>query len=185
MSGVEVNKLILAALTTLLVVLLIGNVVNELSHREPLERNAYAVAVPDTDTGGEPAPTAPVAAAPELESVTPLLASADLAAGEKVARKRCSSCHTFNDGGSNKIGPNLWGVVGKQKAAADGFRYSNAIREKGSVWSYDDLNAFLAKPKNFIKRTLMNFPGFKSVEDRAAIIAYLRQQSDSPLPLPE
>ena len=95
MSGVEVNKLILAALTTLLVVLLIGNVVNELSHREPLERNAYAVAV--ADTVGKPAPEAPVAvpvaAAPELESVTPLLASADLASGElKMCDTMCWAC---------------------------------------------------------------------------------------------
>ena len=174
--------MILAALTTLLVVLLIGNVVNELSHREPLERNAYAVVVPDS--GGEPAPAAPVAAAPELESVTPLLASADPAAGKR-ATKRCATCHTFNDGGLNKIGPNLWAIVGRQKGTVDGFKYSDAIGDMGGAWNYDDLNAFLANPKGFLKGTKMNFIGVKSVQDRAAIIAYLRQQSDSPLPLPE
>ena len=178
MSGVEINKLILAVLTTLLVVLLIGNVVNELTHKEPLERNAYVVIVSD-----EPAAAAPVEAAPELASVTPLLASADPAAGEKAA-KRCTTCHTFNDGGANRIGPNLWGVVGNDKGSADGYKYSDAIGEAGGAWSYDDLNAFLANPKGFIKGTKMGFAGVKSVQDRAAIIAYMRQQSANPPPLP-
>ena len=178
MSGAEINKIILAVLSTLLVVLLIGNVVDELAHKEPLERNAYAVIASDA-----PTPAAPVDTAPALEPVTPLLASADPAAGQK-ASKRCATCHTFNDGGANRIGPNLWSIIGKNKGAVDGFKYSDAIRDKGGAWSYDDLNAFLAKPKEFIKGTKMNFAGVKSVQDRANIIAYLRQQSTSPAPLP-
>lgn len=178
MSRADINKLILAAFTTLLVVLLIGNVVNELSHKEPLERNAYTVVASD-----EPAPAKSAEAAPALDPVTSLLASADAAAGQK-ASKRCVTCHTFDNGGANKIGPNLWGIVGKDKGAVDGFKYSDALRDMGGAWSYDDLNAFLANPKEFLKGTTMNFAGIKSVQDRAAIIAYLRQQSDSPLPLP-
>lgn len=183
MSGVEIIKLILAAFTTLLIVLLIGNVVNELSHKEPLERNAYAVLAPDEAEAGKPEPASPAAAAPGLELIAALLASADPAAGQKAA-KRCVTCHTFNDGGSNKIGPNLWGIVGKDKGTVDGFRYSDALRESGGVWSYDDLNAFLADPKGFLKGTRMSFAGVRSVQDRAAIIAYMRQQSSNPLPLP-
>ena len=178
MSGAEINKLILALLSTVLVMLLIGNVVNELSHHEPLERNAYAVVPSD-----EPAPAAVVEAAPGLEPVTALLATADLETGQK-ASKRCAACHTFKEGGANKIGPNLWAIVGKNKAAVKGFNYSDVLSEKGGVWSYDDLNAFLADPKAFAKGTKMNFAGIKSVQDRAAVIAYLRQQADSPLPLP-
>jgi len=178
MSGTDINKVILAVFTTLLAMLLIGNVVNELSHKEPLERNAYLVAASD-----EPAPAASVDAAPALESVTPLLAAADPAAGQK-ASKRCAACHTFNDGGANRIGPNLWGIVGKEKGTAGGYAYSDAIRDMGGDWSYDDLNAFLANPKGFLKGTKMNFAGVKKVEDRAAVIAYMRQQSSSPLPLP-
>ncbi len=178
MTSIDSIKVILAAFTTLLVVLLIGNVVNELTHHEPLERPAYAVTVSD-----EPEPAAPGEEAPGLESVTPLLASADPAAGQK-ASKRCATCHTFNDGGANKIGPNLWGVVDKDKGAVGGFDYSDAIKEKGGAWSYDDLNAFLANPKGFLKGTKMNFAGIKSIADRAAIIAYMRQQSASPAPLP-
>lgn len=178
MSGAEINKLILAFLTTLLVVLLISNVVNELSHKEPLEHNAYVVVTSD-----EPAPAATVRAEPVLEPVAALLASADLEAGQKMA-KRCTSCHTIKDGGANRIGPNLWSIVGKEKGAAQGFSYSDALTDKGGVWSYDDLNAFLADPKAFAKGTKMNFAGIKSVQDRAALIAYLRQQSDTLLPLP-
>ncbi|NKB48864.1 MAG: c-type cytochrome [Alphaproteobacteria bacterium] len=183
MSGADINKLILAGLTTLLVMLLIGNVVNELSHSEPLEQNAYAVLGSDGATSGEPA-AAEVEAVPTLESVTPLLAAADLDAGQKAA-KRCAACHTFKDGGANKLGPNLWAIVGKEKGTVDGFSYSGALEDTGGVWSYDDLNAFLADPKGFLKGTKMNFSGIKDVEDRAAVIAYLRAQADSPLALPE
>ncbi|MDH3739037.1 MAG: cytochrome c family protein [Alphaproteobacteria bacterium] len=180
MSGAQINKLILAALTTVLVMLLIGNVVNELTHHEPLERNAYAV-VPSDEPAPEPAS---VDAAPELASVAPLLASADPDAG-KSAAKRCGACHTFNDGGANKVGPNLWDIVGQEKAAVEGFRYSDALRDAGGSWSYDDLNAFLADPKGFIDGTRMSFAGVKDAQDRANLIVYMRQQAASPEPLPE
>jgi len=188
MSGLDITKVILAALTTLLIVLLIGNVVNELSHKEPLEENAYAVlasdeAEPDKPQPGKPEPVSPAEAAPALDSVATLLATADPAAGQ-TASKRCVTCHTFNEGGANRIGPNLWGIVGKDKGTVDGFKYSDALRDKGGVWGYDELNAFLASPKAFVKGTRMSFAGIKSVQDRAAIIAYMRQQSGSPLPLP-
>ena len=95
MSGVEIIKLILAAFTTLLIVLLIGNVVNELSHKEPLERNAYAVLAADEAEAGKPEPASPAAAEPGRDSITVLLASADPVAGQK-ASKRCTTCHTFS-----------------------------------------------------------------------------------------
>ena len=173
-------KIVLAAFVALLIVLLIGNVVNEVYHIAPLERNAYQVVASE-----EPEEASPVAAAPapDLEPIAALLASADPAAGEK-ASKRCATCHTFNDGGANRVGPNLWGIVGGDKGAAEGFNYSDALRDMGGVWSYEDLNAFLANPKAFVEGTRMNFAGVKSAEDRAALIAYLRAQSSSPPPLP-
>jgi cytochrome c len=182
MSGLDITKVILAAFTTVLIVLLIGNVVNELTHKEPLEQNAYSVLAADEP---EPAsqPAAAPAPAPALDSITALLASADPAAGEK-ATKRCVICHTFNEGGKNKTGPNLWNIIGKDKGAVDGFRYSDALRDKGGAWSYEDMDAFLASPKGFVKGTRMSFTGIKSAADRAALIAYMRQQSNSPLPLP-
>lgn len=183
MSGLEITKLILAVFTTLLVVLLIGNVVNELSHKEPLERNAYAVLGADEAEPAAPEPASQPAAAPAVESITALLASADPAAGQQ-ASKRCTGCHTFNEGGSNRTGPNLWGIVGKDKGAVDGFKYSSALRDTGGAWSYDDLDAFLASPKGFLKGTRMSFSGIKNIQDRAALIAYMRQQSSNPLPLP-
>lgn len=185
MSGLDITKLILAAFTTVLIVLLIGNVVNELSHKEPLERNAYAVLASDEPEPAAPEPASQPAAAPApaAESIMVLLASADPAAGQK-ATKRCATCHTFNDGGSNKIGPNLWGIVGKDKGSVDGFKYSDALGDADGAWSYDDLDAFLTSPKGFLKGTRMSFAGIKSAADRAALIAYMRLQSDSPLPLP-
>lgn len=183
MSGADVNKLILAALTTLLVALLIGNIVNELTHQEPLEENAYRVLPSEEAAPAAPEPASQPAAAPAPESIATLLASADPAAGKKAA-KRCAGCHTFDKGGSNKTGPNLWGVVGRDKGSAAGFSYSDAIADAGGTWTYDDLNAFLTSPKAFVPGTKMGFIGIKSAEDRAAIIAYLREQSDSPQPLP-
>ena len=183
MSGLDITKVILAAFTTVLIVLLIGNVVNELSHKEPLERNAYAVLATDEPEPATPEPASQATAAPAAESIATLLASADPAAGEK-ASKRCATCHTFDNGGSNKIGPNLWGIIRKDKGAVDGFKYSDALGDAGGAWSYDDLNAFLTDPKGFVKGTRMSFAGIKNAADRAAIIAYMRQQSDSPLPLP-
>ncbi len=180
MSGTEINKIILAGFTTLLVILLISNVINELTHKEPLEQNAYRVIESDEP---EVAEQAPAEEAPALEPVATLLAAADPAAGEK-ASKRCATCHTFNEGGANRIGPNLWGIIGQAKGAIDGFNYSDALGETGGEWSYEDMNAFLADPKGFLPGTRMNFAGVKSAEDRAAIIAYMRQQSANPLPLP-
>ncbi len=112
-----------------------------------------------------------------------LLASAS-ADGGKKAFKKCKSCHTTKKGGKNKVGPNLWGVVGKAKASTAGFKYSGALKGLGGNWSYKDLDAFLTKPKAFAKGTKMTFAGVKSPADRAALLAFLRSLSGSPQPLP-
>jgi cytochrome c len=128
--------------------------------------------------------TAKAAEGPSLEPVLPLLADADPAAGEKVAKK-CKACHSFEEGGPNKIGPNLWGVVTRPIASHEGFSYSGALQEKsGETWTYSHLNAFLHKPGDFASGTKMTFAGLKSVDDRANVIAYLRTLSGSPAPLP-
>lgn len=182
-SGLQIIKFILAAFTAVLVVLLIDNVVNELSHKKPLERNAYAVLASGELEPAKPEPESSAVAAPAVESILALLASADPAASQK-ATKLCTTCHTFNEGGKNRVGPNLWGMVGKEKDTVDGFKYSDALGNGGGVWSYEDLDAFLADPKGFLKGTRMSFSGIKSVKKRAAIIAYMRQQSSNPSPLP-
>ena len=90
----------------------------------------------------------------------------------------------FDSGGTNKVGPALWNIVNADKGAVDGFSYSNALLEHGGGWDYVALNLFLAKPKAYISGTKMNFAGLKKPQDRANMIAYLRQQADAPAALP-
>ncbi len=133
----------------------------------------------------KPAAKAPAEKAP-AEAATgalAMLASADAAAGKKVFRK-CKACHSTKKGGKNKVGPNLWDIVGKAKAAAAGYGYSSALEGLGGEWSYKDMDAFLANPKGFAKGTKMGFRGIKKDKDRAAILVYLRSLSDQPKPLP-
>ncbi len=138
-----------------------------------------------------PAPSAPAPSAPAGETGGPsadgtvlaLLASADAGDGRKIFRK-CKACHTADKGGAHKVGPNLWEVVGRAKAAAGGYKFSGALAGLGGAWTFADLDAFLAKPKAFAPGTRMTFNGVRKAADRAAVIQYLRSLSDSPKPLP-
>lgn len=174
MSAMDVNKLMGAFILSLLVLWVIGMV------GDRLVRPRQHAATVTADAGK---PKAAPKAAPVLEKVEPLLASADTEKGKKVFKK-CGACHTAGKGGAKKIGPNLWNVVNAKRAQSAGFGYSKALSAKEGNWSYADLNAFLAKPKAFVPGTKMAFAGIKKVKDRADLIAYLRAQSDSPAPLP-
>ena len=104
------------------------------------------------------------------------LAEGDAAAGEKVFKK-CKACHQVGDGAKNRIGPMLNGIVGKEIASVDGFKYSKAFKAKkdeGLVWTEEELDAFLTKPKKYLKGTKMSFAGLKKEDDRANVIAYLK-----------
>ena len=103
------------------------------------------------------------------------LADGDAAEGEKVYRK-CKACHQVGEGAKNRVGPELNGVIGRTAGSVEGFKYSNAMLAKGEgglVWDAETLSAFLEKPKDYVPQTKMSFAGLKSVEDRAAIAAYL------------
>jgi cytochrome c len=127
---------------------------------------------------------AATASAPEVaEPVLALIAGVDPKRGEKLSRA-CASCHTFDKGGKNGSGPNIWNAVGSPKSSNSEFAYSKALQEFGGHWSYDELNKFLWKPKKYIKGTKMNFVGIKKPADRAAMIAWLRTLADNPAPLP-
>lgn len=130
-----------------------------------------------------PAVAAAAAPAPAADFKT-LLASADVAAGEKVFGK-CKACHNAEKGGANQVGPNLWNVVGAPIGHHEGFPYSTAIAARsGEKWTYDELNVYLTSPKAFAPGTKMTFPGLSKPEDRANVIAYLRTRNDSPPPAP-
>ena len=126
-------------------------------------------------------------AADEGPGLAALLASGDAAAGEKAAQGRCGTCHTFDQGGAVKQGPNLFGVIGKPigKHAA-GFAYSSALSGHGGEWSYENMDAWLSNPKAFAPGTKMSFAGLSNGQDRANIILYMKQQGGGPaLPAPE
>lgn len=120
-----------------------------------------------------------------LESVIPLLGTADVAKGQDFVSQQCSSCHTVNSGGADGVGPNLYGVLGGPMFAHAGFGYSDAAKGKAKGnWDYDNMNEWLASPAHFDPGTAMSYAGIKNTQTRADVIAYLRTLSASPLPLP-
>lgn len=183
MDSFEFNKLIGALLGVVFIVFSISLVSDGIFAAPAPEKPGYAIEAAEEDHGGGGA-----AAAPAEQSVLPLLASASPEAGATVFKK-CAACHTDDSGGANKVGPNLWGVVNRPIASHAGFSYSAPMKDfaqGGSVvWDYEHLDHFLASPKGLIKGTAMGFAGLKKVEERAAVIAYLRTTADSPAPLPE
>lgn len=179
MSSAEWNKVFASVLLAGLIAMLSGFVSGQLIHPHMPHHASYEV---DTSALRPAAAAAPAEA--QLEPIAPLLAAADPAAGQRAARA-CAACHGFEKGGANKVGPNLWGVVGAPHAHAPGFAYSNALAsKKDQPWSYEELNAFLANPKAYAPGTKMNFAGIKSPQERANVVAWLRQQADTPAPLP-
>ena len=121
-------------------------------------------------------------ATPVLADLEAALAAADPAAGEREIRS-CVSCHTVEQGGANRVGPNLYGIVGGPVAAVESFRYSQAMTDFGGEWTVERLNAFLTRPRDEVRGTSMGFGGLRDLEDRANIIAYLNTLSDEPLTL--
>jgi cytochrome c len=111
------------------------------------------------------------------------LASADAANGANVFKK-CTACHNAAQGGPNALGPNLWGVLGEPIGQGRGFAFSDALAKVGGTWNWNNLSDWLHSPKNFAPGTKMTFAGISNPQDRADLIAYLNQQSSSPLPLP-
>jgi len=174
-SSLEMNKVIGAVLLGGMVALVSGLLADRLvgtSHEEGAPGGGEAM------VASAPAPNQPV------EPVSPLLAAADPAAGEKIAQK-CAQCHSFGKGEPAKVGPNLWGIVNNKHGHMEGFAYSKAIASIDRPWGYEELNRFIANPKAYAPGTKMSFAGLPKVEERAEVIAYLRTLADAPAPLPD
>ena len=177
MDTFELNKFAGAILGTILIVFVVAKFSETVFHPHEMEGQAYGEIDVAEDTHG-----AVAEAKPETLPLPVLLAAANVEKGERVSKK-CASCHTFEKDGKNKVGPNLYNVLGAAPGAKD-FSYSGAMKEKGGQWTYAELDAFLASPRNALPGTKMSFAGLRRAEERAALLLYLRQQSDSPLPLP-
>lgn len=178
MDSFELNKIAGAVLGTLLITFGLHIFSQELFKGTVPEKPGFAIEVAEGENGGE----AQAAVAPQ--PIAALLAQADPAKGQS-ATKPCQACHNFDKGGANKVGPNLWGVVGRQIASHEGFAYSDALKAHASdTWTFDNLNVFISAPKSFAAGTKMTYAGMKKDATRADIIAYLRTLSDNPLPLP-
>ena len=177
-SSLEGNKILGAILTAGIIASAAGFASRILYSPHMLEEPVFRIAVEDT--------TAAETEAAEATPATPLpvlLAAASAEAGEKVSKK-CASCHSFDKGGANKVGPNLWGVVDRPIGKHEGFAYSEPMAAHGGNWSWDDLNHFIAAPKEYLPGTKMSFAGLNKDTERADLLAYLRTLSDSPVALP-
>ena len=179
MDGFEFNKTVMA-------VLLVGTstlggsiLANELYRPKKPAKPGFEVAVAPSGQQAAPAQAAPA------KPISEVFASANAANGPAVFRQ-CATCHTINKGGANGAGPNLYGVVGRNHGAAPGFNYSAAMKGKsGEPWTLEAIYAFITNPRAAVPNTSMSFAGIRSEQQRADLLAYLREQADSPVDVPK
>lgn len=201
MDSFEFNKIAGAVLFAVLVVFGLGLLSDFIFEGREAEAPGYIIEVADAPAdkapmatpevtgqapGPEPAMAAPGTSATAASPVLAMIGDMAVDDGKKVAKK-CIACHSFDEGGKNKVGPPLWGILNRMAGTGEGFRYSDAMKsfgENGGVWDYAALDGFLVDPKGKVPKTKMSFAGLKKEKDRAAILAYLRILAGEPAPLP-
>ena len=179
MDSSELNKIIAAILMVALLVIGLGKIADSVFHVNKPKNPGYQVEVENQLTSG-------ISEAPEKVEkidIAAIMALGDVANGEKIFKK-CAACHSINKGGKNKIGPALYNVVGRTVGGINDYKYSKALASYGKEWTFEELNGFLLKPATYIKGTKMSYAGLRKEKDRASVIKYLNQNSDSPKPLP-
>jgi cytochrome c len=179
MDSFEMNKILGAILGCCLAIVALNIASGAIFAPQTPAKPGFTIAVPKQETPGAQQQQAP--AEPPLAQ---LLANADPKRGEQ-ATQVCQACHTFEKGGPIKIGPNLWGIVGRMRASFPGFDYSSGMKSLGGTWTLEDLNKFLTSPQAFVPGTKMTFQGITRAPQRADVLAYLNTLSDNPAPLPK
>ena len=174
------NKIIVSIVLAVILVWGINKITDAIFYIEKPEKSAYQVANLTTTTST----TTTEAGSENSESgnIMALFASTSATEGAKVFKK-CLACHNIGKGDPNKIGPNIFGVLNRRAGSVSDYKYSKAMLAYGKVWSFEEMNGFLTNPKDWIKGTKMSFAGLKKAKDRAAVILYMNENTDNPLPL--
>ena len=173
------NKIIVSIIFAAILVVGINKITDVIYYVEKPEKSVYQVESLTLASSNE---TKTDSADSQVENIVALLASVSAADGEKVFKK-CAACHSIAKDGANKIGPALWGTLGRKAGSISGYKYSKAMIAYGKVWSFEEMNGFLIKPKAWIKGTKMSFAGLKNEKERAAVILFMNKNTDNPLPL--
>ena len=179
MDSFELNKIIAAILMVALIVIGLGKIADSIFYVNKPKNPGYQVEVV-SQVSSETSLTTELV---EKINITTVMALGDIASGEKIFKK-CAACHSINKGGKNKIGPALYNVVGRAVGSVDDYKYSKAVASYGKKWTFEELNGFLTKPSSYLKGTKMSYAGLRKEKDRASVIKYLNQNSDSPKLLP-
>tara|TARA_B110001454_G_C12638089_1_gene399990 strand:- start:238 stop:762 length:525 start_codon:yes stop_codon:yes gene_type:complete len=172
------NKIIVSIVLAIALVLGINKITDAIYSVEKPEKSAYQVAsVNNTEINNDI-----ISEDSDSKSIMAVFASTSASEGSKIFKK-CAACHSIAQGGTNKIGPALWGVLKRKAGSLTDYKYSKAMVEHGKQWSFEEMNGFLLKPKDWIKGTKMSFAGLKNSKDRAAVILYMNENTNNPLPL--
>ena len=179
MDSFEINKIVAAILMVALLIIGISKISSIIFHVEKPKTPGYTIELEQVISSSNS--TSDVTE--EKVDISALMAMGDVVSGEKIFKK-CAACHSVVQGGKNKIGPALYNVVGRKIGGVSDYKYSKALQAYKKEWTFEELNGFLIKPAKWIKGTKMAYAGLRKEEDRASIIKYLNEKSDSPLPLP-
>ena len=174
------NKIVVSVAFAVILLIGINKIADTIYNVEKPEKSAYQVTSPTTVDSTNTSETNSENL--ESESIMALFASVSATDGAKVFSK-CKACHSIAKDGGNKIGPALWGVIGRNAGAVTDYKYSKAMLAHGKKWSFEEMNGFLIKPKEWVQGTKMSYAGLKDAKDRAAVILYMNENSDNPLPV--